>query len=39
MTAVVTRAIEVAFVHIASVVAVLTFVTMIAAVTLPFTSC
>jgi hypothetical protein len=39
MTAFVTEVIEVAFLHIASVVAVLTFLTMVAAVTLPFISC
>jgi hypothetical protein len=38
MTAFVTEVFEVAFVHIASVVAVLTFVTRVAAVTLPFIS-
>jgi hypothetical protein len=38
MPAFVTKVIEVAFVHIASVVAVLTFDTMVAAVTLPLIS-
>jgi len=39
MTAFVTKVVMVAFVHIASVVAVLTFITMVAAVILPFISC
>jgi len=39
MTAFVTKVIVVAFVHNASVVAVLTFINMVAAVSLPFISC
>jgi hypothetical protein len=39
MTAFMMKVIVVAFIHTASVAAVLTFVTMVAAITLPFISC